>query len=373
MKVNGRGRNGWSTIALGVALALLGCAAEEEFNERPAPTVEMTTVETQSLQNVVEFVGQLNAESSVLMRPEIDGVVERIQFEEGSSVKAGDVLVRLRDADQLAALREAEAEAELAEAIYARNKELAKRDVTARTDLDRALAEYKVTQAEVERRRVDLAKTIIRAPFDCVVGAREVSPGERVDDETVLVRVDAVDRLQLVFTIPERSLPLARTGGKLEVSVKPYPDRVFPAEIFFVAPTIDIVTRRALVKAWVPNDDHLLRPGLFADVRAEIGRKDDAMIVPESAIVLDTQGSFVWRVDDENRAWRTGVELGLRRKGEVEVVTGLEPGTRIVVAGTHKVSEGEPVRVTGDVPAAAAVAAKAEREPDPEPEAKRGS
>jgi len=354
------------TTALASAFALAGalaCSGGDDEGPPPPPTVELMTVEPQPLENVVEFIGQLNAESSVLVRPEIDGVIESIEFVEGSKMKKGEVLIRLRDADQLAALREAEAQAELAAALYARNQELAKRDVTAKTDLERARAEYKVTRAEVEQRKVELAKTVIRAPFDCVVGARQVSPGERVDDESVVVRVDAIDRLQLVFTIPERSLPLARVGGVLEVSVKPYPDQVFPAEIFFVAPTIDIETRRALVKAWVPNPEHLLRPGLFADVKAEIGRKESALVVPESAIVLDQQGTFVWRVDEENRAWRTPVELGLRRKGEVELASGVEPGTRLVTAGTHKVTAGEPVRTAGESPPAATAAVAAEPSP----------
>jgi membrane fusion protein (multidrug efflux system) len=333
---------------LALVLAALGCGGDDkDWDKRPAPTVEVTTVEPELLQNVVEFVGQLDAESSVLVRPEIDGVIAMIEFEEGSEVAAGDVLVRLRDEEQVAALRKSEAQAELAAALYKRSRQLAKRDIAAKTDLEKARAEYKVTRAEVEERRVELQKTVIQAPFDCVVGARRVSPGERVNDDTILVRIDAIDRLQLVFTVPERSIRLAQKGGLLEVTVKPYPERVFPAEVFFVAPTIDITTRRALVKAWVPNPEHLLQPGLFADVRAEIGRKEDALIVPESAIVLDEQGSFVWRLDDEDRAWRAGVELGLRRKGEVELASGIEPGTRIVTAGTHKVSDGEPVRVAG--------------------------
>lgn len=350
-------------LALAVlAVAWLGCGDEEGGWSQPPPTVELMTIAPQLLQNRVEFIGQLDAESSVLVRPEIDGVISSIEFEEGSRVTAGDVLVRLRDADQVAALREAEAQAELAAALYERSRELAKRDVTAKTDLEKARAEYKVTQAEVEQRRVELEKTVLRAPFDCVVGARQVSPGERVSDETVLVRVDAIDRLQLVFTIPERALSLAQKGGQLEVTVKPYPDRVFLAEVFFIAPTIDIATRRALVKAWVPNPDHLLRPGLFADVRAEIGRKEDALIVPESAIVLDNEGTFVWRVDDESRVWRNDVQLGLRRKGEVELAGGIQPGTRIVVAGTHKVTEGEPVRTAGEDAAPVAAAETAGEE-----------
>ena len=121
----------------------------------------------------------------------------------------------------------------------------------------------------------------------------------------------------------------------------------FRGEIFFVAPTVNVSTRRMLVKARVPNAEHVLRPGLFADVSVEIARHEGTLVVPESAIVFDQDGPYVWRLDDENFAWRASVELGLRQKGRVQISNGLSPEMRIVSAGTHKVSEGEAVQVAG--------------------------
>lgn len=350
----GRGPDRWRAVgALFLLVALTpGCGSGEKDGdwERSAPTVEVLTVRPETLSNVVEFIGQLNSSASVMIKPEISGVIESIEFDEGKPITKDAVLFRLRNQEQAAELREAEAQADLAATLYARTRKLTQRNISAKTELDRARAEYRVTQATVERKRVEVEKTVIRAPFDGVVGARLVSLGERVDDDTPLVRIDAIDTLQLVFTVPESSIRLAAIGGVLNLRVKPYPEHEFRGEVFFVAPTVDTRTRRMLVKAWVPNPEWILRPGLFADVTVEIDRREDALVVPESAIVFDQDGPYVWRLDQQNLAWRVSVELGLRQRGRVQIASGLEPEMRIVSAGTHKVSSGESVVIAGSKP-----------------------
>ena len=128
--------------------------------------------------------------------------------------------------------------------------------------------------------------------------------------------------------------------------MRPYPGEKFPGEVFFVSPTLDPRNRRILVKAWIDNSDRRLAPGLFANVDLEIRRVEAALVVPESAIAIDERGNYVWVVDDTRHASRRPVEIGLRERGVVEVTEGLSPGVEIVTAGTHKVSEGEQVRVS---------------------------
>jgi len=137
---------------------------------------------------------------------------------------------------------------------------------------------------------------------------------------------------------------MARPGIPIEFGVAPYPDREFTGEVYFVSPTLDPETRRLLVKAWVENAEHRLRPGLFTTVRAEVGRKEDALLVPEAAVALDREGAFVWRVTPEDRAERAPVDTGLRVEGRVEITSGLRPGDRVVAAGINKVSAGDRVR-----------------------------
>jgi membrane fusion protein (multidrug efflux system) len=150
-----------------------------------------------------------------------------VEFEEGHGVAAGALLFRLRDAEERARLRESEARLGLAEEEFRRATVLAGKNALSQAELDRARAERQVAEAQRNRREVELKRTEIRAPFAGVLGARLVSPGDRIDPSTDLVRLDAVEQLRLIFSLPEIALALARIGMKLDISVVPYPDDRF--------------------------------------------------------------------------------------------------------------------------------------------------
>ena len=334
-------------------LGACGRGGEQGGFKPPPPVVEVVTVEPETLRDTITLVGQLDSESSVEIRPELDGLIESIDFAEGQTVKKGDVLIRLRDAEQAAHVREAKARAKLAEEIFRRITALQQKEVSAQAEYDKASAELEVARAEVQLREVEFNKTKVRAPFDGVVGARLVSPGERVRRMTRLVRIDAVDRLQLVFAVPEIGVPFVRTGMPVKITVKPFPEIRFDGEVFFVSPTLDASTRRLTLKAWVPNPGRKLQPGLFANLELQLAERENALVVPDSALLVDQTGPFVWRVGADGKAMRAAVEVGLRKAARVEIRTGLEPGDRIVSAGTQKVTEGSEV-VIASKPAPAA-------------------
>lgn len=351
-------------LLLGIVLplaALCGCrrgAGQGGFS-MPPPVVEVVTVAPETVRDTVTLVGQLDSEHSVELRPEIDGVVESIDFIEGQSVKRGEVLVSLRDAEQRARSREARARAKLAEELFARIQQLSAKEVSARVEFDKASAELEVARAEAELRDVELAKTKVLAPFDGVVGARLVSPGERVRRSTKLVRIDAIDRLQLVFAVPEIGVPFVRKGMPVTITVKPFPEMKFAGEVFFVSPTLDAATRRLMLKAWVPNPDRKLQPGLFANLEVQLAERPNAIVVPDAALLVDQAGSFVWRIGEDRKARRVPVEIGLRKASRVELTSGLAAGDRIVSAGTQKVTEGGLVAISGETaPAPVAEPAK---------------
>ncbi|MGH7898754.1 MAG: efflux RND transporter periplasmic adaptor subunit, partial [Candidatus Binatia bacterium] len=194
--------------------------------------------------------------------------------------------------------------------------------------------------AELERARVRMERTRIRAPFAGRLGAREVSPGTRVTEESPLVELHASERLRLAFAVPERYAPLVRVAIPFEVSVAAYPDEWFRGEVYFVAPAVDPSSRQLLLKGWVPNAEGRLWPGQFARIRTEIARSDQALVVPDSALVYDGQSSFLWRVGAERKAERVPVEIGLRNQGRIEIRGGVAAGDEIVVAGTNKIFPG---------------------------------
>ena len=349
-------------VGIALPLAALGAGACKRGGQggfqMPPPVVEVVTVVPETVRDTITLVGQLDSEHSVELRPEIDGVVESIDFVEGQSIKKGEILIGLRDAEQRAHAREARARAKLAEELFARVQALAAKEVSAQVEYDKASAELEVARAEAELRDVELAKTKVLAPFDGVVGARLVSPGERVRRSTKLVRIDAIDRLQLVFAVPEIGVPFVRAGMPVTITVKPYPEMRFAGEVFFVSPTLDATTRRLTLKAWVPNPGRKLQPGLFANLEVELAERQNAIVVPDAAILVDQAGSFVWRVGEDGKARRVPIEIGLRKAARVELTSGLSAGDRIISAGTQKVTEGGAVAIAGEPPASVAEPAK---------------
>jgi membrane fusion protein (multidrug efflux system) len=337
------------------ALLAVGCHSDalESSNGPPPSVVETARIESRLFSERVEVVGQLAAAESVILRPEIQGIVESIEFEEGQRVAAGEVLFVLRSDEQRAALREAEANRVLAADVFERTEKLSKVRVSAASELTQARARVAAAEAVVDLARVNLERTRIRAPFDGALGARDVSPGDWVDSDVALVQIDAVDRLQLQFSLPENAIALAKPGLAVIAQVAAYPDEGFAGVVYFVSPALDTQSRRLGVKAWVPNSEGRLRPGMFARVELEVERTEQALLVPESAIANDASGAYVWRVTPESLAERASIELGTRRDGQVVIVSGLASGDTIVTSGTHKVYEGGGIQSHDVAPVAA--------------------
>ena len=347
-----------SLVASTLAAALVaGCSRGEPSGppQMPPVFVETEVVQPRPIRDVAELVGQLEAREAVEIRAEISGIVREILFEEGARVEAGALLVRLRDEERAAELGAARARERLAEDTHRRFRQLAEEEVTSKWELERVTRELDVARAELERARVRLDKTQIRAPFAGRLGSRAISPGDRIDSRTPIVELQATERLRLAFAVPERFAPLARVVAPLEVAVAAYPDEWFPGEVYFVAPSVDPVSRQLLLKGWVPNAEGRLWPGQFTRIRIEVARRDDALAVPDSALVYDGDATFVWRVASERKAERVPVEIGLRQQGRIEIRKGVAPGDEIVVAGTNKIFPGATL-VAGSPPAASAQA-----------------
>lgn len=335
-----------------LAAALVACGGPDPAGRGSGPppvAVEVVSVPREPITDIVDLVGQLEAEESVELRPDTSGVLRTVAFEEGDEVEAGALLFELRDDEQRAKLAEAAANLTLAEDELRRARALREQKTVSESELDRAVASAEAARARRDLAQAELDRMHVRAPFDGVLGARRVSPGDRVSTSTVLGRIDAVERLRLVFTLPETVLTVARADSPVEIAVAPYPDERFAGRVYFVAPTLDPINRRLALKAWVPNPDGRLKPGLFANIRLAVAHRDEALVVPEAAVAYDADGVFVWRLTPAQSVERVAVDLGIREAGRVEVTRGLAAGDRIVAAGTHKVAPGVPVREVAPV------------------------
>ncbi len=309
-----------------------------------AVAVEAAKVQVGPISREIQAVGSLRSNESVMVRPEVAGRIDRFQFNEGDRVTKGQMLVRLDDSNWAAAVEEARANVALAQSNFQRAQELARKGAGTERTRDEAEAKLRVDQARLESARAALQKTQIVAPFDGVVGLRQVSVGAYVQPGQDIVNLESLDPIKVDFRIPEVHLAALRSGQTLDVVVDAYPGQAFSGQVYAIDPAVDLNGRAVLVRARLPNADGLLRPGLFARVALVVERQDNAIQVPEQAIVPRGAEVMVFRVVD-GKAVPTPVKTGKRRAGMVEVTEGLGPDDTVITAGQMKVRPGAAVNV----------------------------
>ena len=321
-------------------LPALACAQPPGGNQ-PVP-VRMMQVQAASVSDTVMAAATLRPHESVMLRPEIDGRIVNLSFNEGQLVKKGVAIVKLDDAEPRAALAAAEADMRLAESRFKRSEELAAKGFISQQALDEARANLDVVLARVREVRVGLDRTVIRAPFAAMAGLRKVSPGAYVKKGDDIVELSAIDQLNLDVRVPEVYLPLVKIGQPVSVTVDALPGETFNGKVYAMEPVVDLASRGALVRARIPNPGGHLKPGMFARVSASLGNRPNAVVVPEQAVLPKGGKTFIYKVV-EGHAMLTPVQLGRRTPGQAEVLSGLKAGDTIVVDGLLKLKPGAPI------------------------------
>lgn len=376
----GRSRTGGASravptaVLLGVALIPALAACGEGGNRQgaagaggaqatPAGTpVETAVARRDTLSSTIRAVGTLEADARVEVRPELDGHVTAIAFEEGQEVREGQVLVRL-DQNKLraqagaarAAVKRARTTAANLERRLARNDSLLAAGAISEQAYDDLEAEYESAEAALDEAEANLElaeqrleDATIRAPFDGRVGAREFHTGDYVQlGQTMFTLVDD-DPLEVEFSVPERYLSRLDVGSPVRVTVRSDPGRPVSGEVSFVSPYVDPSTRTVDLKARVPNPGSELRAGQFASVVMELESRE-GVVVPEAAVVPRQDRRLVFVVRNGTARQRS-VQLGERTRGSVEILSGVSAGDTVVVAGHQRLADGAAVSVTGTGP-----------------------
>ncbi|ARP96502.1 efflux RND transporter periplasmic adaptor subunit [Bordetella genomosp. 13] len=310
-----------------------------------AVRVEVIQVEQVPFARGIAAVGSLRSDESVVLRPEVAGRVQHIEFREGQAVERGQVLVRLDDSVPRAELAQARANLSLAESRHRRAVDLHGRGFVSMQARDDAASELKVQQAATALAQARLDKMTIRAPFSGIVGLRDVSVGDYVSEGQSLAPLESIDPLKVDFRVPEMYLSKVSVGQRLTMRLDAMPGKERSGEVYAVSPLVDAGGRSLLLRATVPNGDATLRPGMFARVQLMFGQ-DQALVAPEAALSPSGQNQYVYRVRD-GRAERVEVTIGERREGRVEILTGVAAGDQLVVAGLQRLTDGAPVQVAG--------------------------
>jgi membrane fusion protein (multidrug efflux system) len=342
-----------------VSLVLVLAPAFAQQPGKPPAALPVKAVPAKLARAVLETgaIGNLRADEAIVIRPEIAGRINRIAFDEGQSVKKGALLATLDAAETRALVASSRAQAGLDKQRLERAADLQKKGFISQQALDEMQSSYARSAAKLREDEAKLAKSEIRAPFSGVAGLRQVSEGAFVPAGTDIARLEKIDQLKLDFRIPETYLAQLKSGLAVSVVVDAFPQAAFPGMIYAIEPAVDEQTRTILARARVANPELRLRPGMFARVQITLGVRENAVWIPEEAIVPRGQDSYVYRVVD-GKAELVMVQTGTRKVGEVEILKGIAAGDIVVTEGTQRLAPGMQVSIIPSAKPAAQIPGK---------------
>jgi membrane fusion protein (multidrug efflux system) len=325
--------------------------------------VEVTKVAFERVEHYLEAVGSFLPEDEVTISTEVEGIIKKRFVDEGDQVKRGDVLIKIDDEkfrlqveETEASLREAEATLKNAKGSLSRMEQLLSEKVVDQQRYDDTFTKFHLGKAMVENVRAKLKRyqrslndTEIVAPLDGVVSERMGSEGEYVKVGAELLKVVEINPLKLTFTLPEKFSGQVRMGQTVEVKAKAFPGEVFTGSVYFISPTVNLATRTLEVKAKVENKDYRLKPGFFVDVKLLTDVNEQAMVLPEGAVVMREEQFVVLTVQGEKIQFKSVIP-GKRFERKVEILEGVGRDDIMVVSGLSELTEGSKVSIAPSTP-----------------------
>ncbi|NPD68141.1 efflux RND transporter periplasmic adaptor subunit [Lichenicola cladoniae] len=317
--------------------------------------VSAITVEQSTWQSRIKAFGQVRAVQGADLSSEVPGIVDRIDFQSGTEVPAGTVLLRLRADDDDARLATLQATADLWAANVARDQKQFDAQAISRATLDQDNANLHSYRAQVAAQQALMLEKVVRAPFAGRLGIRMVDLGQYLVAGTPVVTLQALDPIYVDFNVPQQQVGRIAAGQPVQVTVDSYPGRIFAASVLAVDSRIDPSSRMASVRASLRNPDHALLPGMFAITGLADGGPRQVVAVPTTAVSYNPYGNFVYVLTPKDKtsgimtATSRVITTGETQGDRVVVLTGLKPGETVVTAGQVKLRSGASVRVDNTV------------------------
>jgi membrane fusion protein, multidrug efflux system len=346
-------------IGVVVALAVLGAGGwfllaqskESPDEARGAAAasipVEVVTAERGPIAEIVEAVGTLRANRSVDIVATVSGRLVRIAVGEGEAVAEGELLFELDAERERAAVLEAEADLQNLQTRFERANQLVARNALSQAESDDLGTQVQAAEARLEAARAALADRRITAPFDGVAGLREVSVGAFVDDGVVLTTLDDLTTVDLEFSVAQRFFGQVRAGMPVEADSTAFPGETFAGRVTRIGTRIDPESRSFRVRAELPNPERRLPDGLFMAARLILDERQDRILVPREALIVEGGSTFVFTAAGGVAA-RTEVEVGRRLAEAAEILSGLREGDLVVVKGQQRLRDGAEVAIRNE-------------------------
>jgi len=305
--------------------------------------VQASVVKESSLPQKAHAIGTLVARS-VEITPEIAGHVDKILFQDGAFVKQGTVLIQLDDSIYKAKAESAKAKLDYFQNQFKRMTLLGKQGAIAQQMIDQSDADLKERKAEAKEADVMLNNMRLTAPFDGMVGKAKVSPGDYVTIGQSLVTITDTKHLRIEYNVSDKYLPLVKMGQDVKITTSAYPDKKFIGKVAYISPTINTENRSVSLYADIPNEDNILKPGMFVDAVQMLGTQERVLMIPSRSLVPILDGQQVYKIVD-GKAQAVSITIGQRTRNDVEVLNGLTIGDQIITDGQLKVKNGMPVKI----------------------------
>lgn len=319
-------------------------SSQEQSNSGNKPlSVDVHVVEPRVFENKIFTTGTLMANEEIELRSEISGKIVELGLEEGKSVNAGEVLIKINDSELQAQLQQAEYRLSLAELREQRQKQLLEKGGISQEQYDATLNELNVLKAEADLIKAQIDKTEILAPFDGVVGLRYVSNGSYISPTTQIAMLQSINPIKLEFSIPERYAGIVEAGDRVVFNVQGQ-DQDFKASIYAIEPRINTQTRTLRMRALADNTEGKLFPGGFANIELILEEIENALMIPTISVIPELDGQKIFIVSNGEVEERK-VATGIRTESDIQIVEGLAPGDSVLTTGLLQVRPGMPVTI----------------------------
>jgi membrane fusion protein (multidrug efflux system) len=307
--------------------------------------VKVVKLQKETLKNQLSVTGTILPDESVDLRSEITGLVTKISFKEGQFVSKGTPLLYLNDDELQAQFQRLEYTQKLFESQESRQKQLLAREAISQEEYDIVLNQFNTTLSDLKLVEAQLTKTVIRAPFNGILGLRQVSEGSVIGTADIIASFVNIDPIKIEFSIPARYANQVAVGSPIFFSNEASGEEV-SGKVYAFEPQIDAATRTLKLRAESPNKDRKFLPGMFVRIRFVLGEVEDALMIPSESLIPELQGYKVFVVGADNKAEERVVEIGTRTDTHVQITSGLEVGDLVLTTGVLQARQGSTVEFT---------------------------
>lgn len=326
---------------------------------KQVPTIATTEAKVTDWQSMLTAVGSFKAVNGADLSVEASGIVDKILFKSGDEVKEGQPLLLLRTESEVARLAQLKAAADLAKITFDRDTAQLAAHATSQATVDADNANYRSAVAALDQQQAIIDQKQLKAPFSGRLGIYAVDLGQFVSAGSTIVTLQAIDPIDIDFTLPQRDYAHLSVGEMVKATVDAYPGQTFSGAIVAISSKVDAASRNINVRARLDNHEKKLVPGMYAEVSVEIGDVQHRITVPQTAIVYSSFGNSVFVVTRTKAADGQGadkitvsqhfVKTGEARGDQIAILSGLDAGAEVVATGQLKLRNGIEVKVDNTV------------------------